>query len=356
MTVSTPQSKGLDLCRILVDDPQKALELTGKGRTVALISNGGDLAGLEALGPQAALPYLEEQAYLIQKMTNLLALPLAVAASSPEDIAAVTSFLAPSAGILCLDGLDDQTYLAVDRILAPLELPVFFHPQKSRPILILTALARGFALTGREMAKARIVLSGFHDDSLAVVDLLLEAGASDLIVCDRSGAIHKGRPGPTSWLKERLALRTNPYEIKGGLNRALSGADAYVSRANPMALTKEIASLMAPKPLILNFSPNLLPPGPLAAANGPIGLGFGPGPATRLPVNLLTPLVLAGLFAGALKARAKNLGPALGLAVARALEELTDEPDRLLPTYSRPDLVEKVAAKVALSQNGLNNL
>jgi malate dehydrogenase (oxaloacetate-decarboxylating) len=179
------------------------------------------------------------------------------------------------------------------------------------------------------------------------VDALLAAGAGDLVVCDRSGAIHKGRTGPTSWIKEQIAQKTNPFEVRGGLNRALSGADVYVSRANPLSVTKEIASLMAHRPIILNFSPNLLPPGPLAASNEPIGLGFGPGPATRLPANLLTPLALASLFAGALKAKVKNLGLSAHLAAARALEELTEEPDRLLPLFSKPNLVELVAAKVA---------
>jgi malate dehydrogenase (oxaloacetate-decarboxylating) len=351
MTAVSPWPARLEVCRAVAEDPQKALELTGQGRTVALVSNGSDLPGLGALGPRAALPYLEDQAYLFQKMTSLAALPLACDSNSPEEIAAFAAILAPSAGVLCLDGLADEIYQSVERLLAPKDLPVFFHPQQSRPILILAALARALAITGREISEARIVVAGFEADSLALVDYLLAAGAANLVICDRSGAIHKGRPGPTSWLKEQLAQKTNPQEIKGGLNRALSGADVYVSRANPVGLTKEIASLMAHRPIILNFSSALLSPGPLAAANEPLGLGFGPGPATRLPTNLLTPLVLTGLFAGALKARAKSFSLATRLAAARALEELVDEqidePNRLLPLYSRPDLVEKVAAKVA---------
>jgi malate dehydrogenase (oxaloacetate-decarboxylating) len=324
-----------------------ALDLTGKGRTVALISNGGDLPGLGALGPLAALPYLEDQASLIERMTNLRVLPLAVNSSSSEEIAAFTATLAPSAGILCLDSLGDEVYQAVERPLAESGLPFFFNPQQSRPILILTAISKALALTGRDLSSARIVLAGFESDSLAVADFLLAAGAGNLVLCDRSGVIHKGRPGPTSWLKEQLAQKTNPQQIKGGLNRALAGADVYVSRATPMAVTKDVANMMAHRPILLNFSQNLASANPLTAGTEPIGLGFGPGPDTRLPANLLTALVLSGLFSGALKARARSITMAMRLAASRALEELIDEPGRLLPLFSRPRLVEKVATAVA---------
>ncbi|MDR2141434.1 MAG: hypothetical protein LBR11_06545, partial [Deltaproteobacteria bacterium] len=276
MTPAYPLPKSLELCRALMEEPQRALELTGKGRTVALISDGGQIPGLGAIPAQAALPYLEDQAHLIRKMTNLVTMPLALNAKSSEDLAQVTAILAPACGILCLESLGDEVYQATERLLRPLNLPVFFNPQESRPILALCALTRALALTDRKIAETRIVLAGFESDSLAMVDLLLAAGAVNLVVCDRSGAIHKGRPGPTSWLKEQLAQKTNPQQIKGGLNRSLSGADVYISRATPVGLSKDSLNLMAPRPIVLNFSQALLSPNLLTAANNPLGLGFGP--------------------------------------------------------------------------------
>ncbi|MDR1608920.1 MAG: hypothetical protein LBT38_11010 [Deltaproteobacteria bacterium] len=338
----------LELAQLLLQEPQKALELTGKGQTVALISNGGQIPELGSLSPQAVLPYLEGEAYLIQKLTSLKVWPLAVNATMPEQIASLAIMLAPAAGLLCLTGLKDESFQAVERILTPLGLPTFFHPQQSLPILILAALNKALTLTNRAINVSRIVLAGFESDSLALVDFLLAAGAVNLVVCDRSGAIHKGRTGPTSWLKEQLAQKTNPQLIKGGLNKALSGADVYISRSTPMSVSKDIVNLMAPKPIVLNFSWALSPPGPLSASNQPLGLGFGPGPKTRLPINLLTALVLSGLFSGALKARATTITTPMKLAVAQTLADLTDPrcPDQLLPLPSRPDLVEKVASQV----------
>ncbi|MDR1577794.1 MAG: hypothetical protein LBT86_06180 [Deltaproteobacteria bacterium] len=338
----------LELAQLLAEDPRKALELTGKSRTVALISNGGQIPELGPTTPQAALPYLEDQALLIQKLTNLRAWPLAINAATPEDLATFVTLLAPSCGVLCLDSLGDETYQAAERILTPLGLPVFFHPQQSRPILALAALLQGLALTNRELSKARIVLAGFEADSLAMVDYLLAAGATDLMICDRSGLIHKGRSGPTSWLKEQLAQKTNPQQIRGGLNKALSGADAYISRATPMSLTKDVVNMMAHRPIILNFSQALLPPGPFTTANLPLGLGVGPGPATRLTSHLLTPLVLSGLFAGVLKARVSSITSSMKLAVTKALNELIDQTDagQFLPPTSHPRLVESVANRV----------
>ncbi|MDR1873367.1 MAG: hypothetical protein LBS60_15825 [Deltaproteobacteria bacterium] len=347
MNASNHVPQRLEICEALTDDPTKALELTGKGQTVALISNGGDIPCLGAVGPQASLVYLEESARLFRKMANLSVLPLAIQSNSAEELANLTAMLAPSAGVLCLDGLTDDLSFAVERLMAPMGLPVFFNPQSSRPILILTALSRALAITGREISEARIVFAGFEADSLGLVEFLQAAGAVNLVFCDRSGAIHKGRPGPTSWLKEQLGQRTNPQLIKGGLNRSLAGADVYISRATPMHLTKDVINMMAPRPIILNFSNSLQPHYPLAAANEPLGLGFGVGPETRLPLKLLTPLVLTGLFTGALRAKATSISLAMRLAVSRALEEQIDHnSQRLLPLFSKPDLVEKVAARV----------
>ncbi|MDR1085208.1 MAG: hypothetical protein LBP22_10230 [Deltaproteobacteria bacterium] len=337
----------LELCQAVAQDPQKAWDMTSKGRTVALISDGSDIPGLGPIGPAACLPYLESQASFLRKVTCLKVLPLALNTRSAEELVSVTNILSPSCGALCLDSLGDEIFLTAERLLAPLELPVFFNPQQSRPILALAALSRALAKTGRDIAACRIVLSGFESDSVQFVDFLLAAGAVDLVVCDRLGAIHKGRPGPTSWLKEHLAQKTNPKQIKGSLARTLAGADVFISRASPLGLSKDMVASMADRPVILNFSPGLLNPGVLATGNNPVTLGVGPGPPTRLPASLNTALVLAGLFTGTLKTGAGSITMAMRLAVSQKLSSLADDSeDRLLPLLSKPSMAQEVAEAV----------
>ncbi|MDR1395728.1 MAG: hypothetical protein LBK52_06135, partial [Deltaproteobacteria bacterium] len=211
-----PDSQELDL--FPADDVLRRLPSATRGCTLALVSDAGQPAG------PPPLPQLEHQARLLERMTDLRVVPLVLNTASAEKLITTTELLSPSFGVICLDNLGEETFEAAERLLGSLEGPVFFHPQQTRPILILAALERALARTGRSLEQVRLVLAGFESDSLQLVDYLLAAGARDLVICDRSGAVHKGRAGPTSWLTEQLAHKTNPYLVRGSLIRSLAGA------------------------------------------------------------------------------------------------------------------------------------
>ena len=57
---------------------------------------------------------------------------------------------------------------------------------------------------------------------------MLVAGFTNIIICDRSGAIYQGRLEGMNSSKEELAKITNLYREKGTLKDVLINADVFI--------------------------------------------------------------------------------------------------------------------------------
>ena len=76
----------------------------------------------------------------------------------------------------------------------------------------------------KDLKDARVVINGAGAAATAIVKLLIVCGLSDVVLCDRSGAIYAGRPGLND-AKLELAELTNRRMVTGSLADAIVGAD-----------------------------------------------------------------------------------------------------------------------------------
>jgi malate dehydrogenase (oxaloacetate-decarboxylating) len=297
-----------------------------------------------------ALPYVEKKSAIFRRLAGIEAFPLAIGSRGVEETVQVVAALSPSFGAVNLEAVAEPRCLDIrNRLASALDLPVFQDGADGIPVVCLAALLNSLRLVGKRMETVRIVLSGTEADAMPVAEFLSAAGAGDIIACDRSGAIHRSRPGPTSWVKERLARNTNPRQVKGGPAKALSGADVFVSLSGPPVLTRELLDSMARDPVLFyltDCTPDLF-------SRPETGSGT-PVIATTCPVlpNQLTPcLVFPGLLRGALDARASTVTHEMKTAAAKALADMVPD-DRLdhemvVPSVLTPGLVPAVANAVA---------
>ena len=58
-------------CEVIAADPGQARNLTIKGNSVAVVSDGSAVLGLGDIGPRAALPVMEGKAVLFKKFANI---------------------------------------------------------------------------------------------------------------------------------------------------------------------------------------------------------------------------------------------------------------------------------------------
>src|SRR3989344_3277032 len=66
-------------CRAIALDKKLSFDLTWRGRTVAVISDGSAVLGLGNIGPEAGLPVMEGKALLMKEFGGVDAVPLVIA-------------------------------------------------------------------------------------------------------------------------------------------------------------------------------------------------------------------------------------------------------------------------------------
>ncbi len=105
-------------------------------------------------------------------------------------------------------------------------------------IVTLAALINACRLTGRRMEDLSVCIAGAGTAGVAVAKILMGAGVTEIVACDRHGAIHAGREdyeavamsAPKAWLAEHA----NSERRAGTTAEALGGgADLFVGLSGP---------------------------------------------------------------------------------------------------------------------------
>ena len=189
-----------------------------------------------------------------------------------------------------------------------------------------------------------VVINGAGAAATAIVKLLIVCGLSDVVLCDRSGAIYAGRPGLND-AKLELAELTNRRMVTGSLADAIVGADVFIGVSAPNSLSQDMVRTMAPDPVIFacaNPVPEIMPD--LAHEAGAAVIATG---RSDFPNQINNVLAFPGIFRGALDVRASDINDAMKLAAAYAIAGLISA-DELNAAYIIPSPFDKrVGAAVA---------
>jgi malate dehydrogenase (oxaloacetate-decarboxylating) len=192
-------------------------------------------------------------------------------------------------------------------------------------------------------------MSGAGAAGTAICKFLMSAGAKNVIMCDRGGAIYKGRPEHMNWAKEELADLTNPNGEKGSIGDVMKGADVFLGLSGPGIIDQEMVKGMAPKAIIFamaNPTPEIYPDEAIAAGAAVVATG-----RSDYPNQINNCLGFPGIFRGALDVRASVINEEMKLAAAYALaglipdEELRD--DRIITEVMDDRVVPAIASAVA---------
>ena len=233
---------------------------------------------------------MEAKGKLLAKLAEISAFPLVLGTKALDEAVITISSLAPSFGAVNLEAMNETSSMEIKRRLTEAaDLPVYHDTQDGLPVLSLAALMNSLKVVEKKMAEIKMILVSSENEALPLVDFFRLAGASDIGVCDRAGAIHKGRPGATNWVKEELAQKTNPRQRKGNLAKILAGSDVLVILSQNIPLVKDLASAMASRPVILNLTDQKADFGQAA-----VTAGTSPNQANPLNSSLVFPGILRG--------------------------------------------------------------
>ncbi|TAM83737.1 MAG: NAD-dependent malic enzyme [Jatrophihabitans sp.] len=331
-----------------------ARRLTVKRNAVAVVTDGSAVLGLGNIGPEAALPVMEGKAALFKRFAGIDAWPICLDTQDTDEIVSVVRAISPGfAGINLEDISAPRCFEVEARLKQLLDIPVFHDDQHGTAVVVLAALRNALRVVGKSLETVRIVMSGAGAAGSAILRVLLAAGATDVVVADIEGVVHRDRPGlhpSLVWLAEA----TNKAHLTGSLREALRGADVFVGVSAPDLLTGADVATMAGGAIVFalaNPDPEI---DPAEAREHAAVVATGRSDA---PNQINNVLAFPGVFRGLLDASATRVDAPMLIAAADAIARtVTDRElnaNYIIPSVFHPDVHTAVAEAVrAAAQRG----
>lgn len=332
-------------CLEIERDPKRSFDVTCRGNTVAVISDGSAAYGLGNIGPEAILPVLESKAVIMKTFAGVDALPLAISVESVDAFVDFVLNTSPTFGGISIEDVISPDSIAItNRLERSLYIPVVNNHRDGVAIGVLAGLLNAARLVGKNMTTMRIIVNGAGAAGLGTARLLHHYGVENVIVCDRQGALHKYRPVHMNWAKWEIAGVSNPGYETGSLHDVLHDADAYIGFAGGTELTEQDITNMARDPILFTFgSPiEILPQDARSGGAAVVATAH-----STYPNQMDIAAVVPGVFRGLLDVRAESFCLHAQLAASEALASFVTD-NELHPDYIYPHLIDyRVAPVVA---------
>jgi malate dehydrogenase (oxaloacetate-decarboxylating) len=336
-------------CLEIQKNPDKSWELTGRWNTVAVVTDGTAVLGLGDIGPEAGMPVMEGKCVLFKSFGGVDAVPLCIRSKEVDVIVDTVALLAGSFGGINLEDISAPRCFEIERKLkARCDIPIFHDDQHGTAIVTFSALINALKFTGKKLDNISVVTLGAGAAGIAVIRLLQTAGLNDVVMCDRQGAIYKGRAGLNSE-KAEMAEISNKQMKKGSLADVMRGADVFIGVSAPGTVTAEMVKSMASNAILFpmaNPTPEIMPDEALAAGAAVVGTG-----RSDFANQINNVLAFPGIFRGALDVRASDINDEMKIAAAYALAGLVNEKelrsDYIIPAAFDPRIKDTVANAAA---------
>ena len=325
-------------CIEIQKNPELSFELTRRWNTVAVITDGTAILGLGDIGPEAGMPVMEGKAALFKCFADIDAIPLCVRSKDVDEIVKAISLFSGSFGGINLEDISAPRCFEIEKKLKEVtDIPIFHDDQHGTAVVVFAGLKNALRIVGKKENEISVVISGAGSAGTAIAKLLLNAGIKDIVMVDRSGAIHSEEIYENKAFT-KLANITNPYHKKGTLSDVIVGADVFIGVSGPKLLTAEMIKTMAKDPIIFamaNPVPEIMPDEAKAA-----GAKVACSGRSDYPNQINNVLAFPGIFRGALDVRAKDINEEMKLAAAYAIADLITE-EELKEDYVIPSPFDK---------------
>ena len=335
-------------CLEIQKDINKSYELTRRWNMAAVITDGSAVLGLGDIGPEAGMPVMEGKCVLFKAFGDVDAFPICVKAKDVDEFVETVYNISGSFGGINLEDIAAPRCFEIERKLKEkCDIPIFHDDQHGTAVITLAGLTNALKVVGKKKEDVKVVTSGAGAAAIAITKLLLSAGFRYITMCDRMGAIYKGREG-LNWIKTEMAEVTNLSRKAGTLADMLVGADVFIGVSAPNTVTTEMVKTMNRDAIIFacaNPTPEIFPDAAKAGGARVVSTG-----RSDYPNQINNVLAFPGIFRGAFDVRASDINEEMKVAAAEALAGLVGDElseDYIIPAAFDPRVGPAVAKAVA---------
>ncbi|CAB4674980.1 MAG: NAD-dependent malic enzyme [Actinobacteria bacterium] len=338
------------ISQAIAADKSDARRLTIKRNTVAVVTDGSAVLGLGNIGPEAALPVMEGKAALFKRFADVDAWPVCLDTQDVDEIVRTVQIIAPVYGGINLEDISAPRCFEIERRLRDLlDIPVFHDDQHGTAIVVLAALTNALKFVKKDLANAKIVMSGAGAAGTAIARLLVARGAKNIIGYDKDGLVSEHKKGDEemrTWFVDNCA----PGKFKGDIAQAMVGADIFIGVSAPNVLKEADIAAMAPGAIVFalaNPDPEI---DPTIARKYAAVVATG---RSDQPNQINNVLAFPGIFRGLLDGRITKITDAMLVAAADAISSCVNSEQLnanfIIPSVFDVQVVSKVAEAVKLA-------
>ena len=345
-----------EISRQIVKNKKYSYDLTWRGKTIAIISDGSAVLGLGNIGPEAALPVMEGKALILKQFTGINGIPIVIATQEPSKIIQFIENIAPSFAGINLEDIAAPACFQIEEELQNIGIPVFHDDQHGTAIVVAAALKNAAKVVGKPYSLLKVVVLGAGAAGLATTKMLLGLNCSadtcdiipghsrvkDVIVVDKNGALYSGREHQNIY-KQAVAGISNIQNIQGTLADVIKGADAIIGVSGPNLITKDMIRSMSKDAIVFamaNPVPEILPKDAQEAGAKIVASG-----RSDFPNQINNALVFPGVFLAVTKGILTTITQGMKDAASNTLADLIKNPttNNIIPDIFFPGLAEKIS-------------
>jgi malate dehydrogenase (oxaloacetate-decarboxylating) len=339
------------VCSAINRDRQLAFEYTIKKNTVAVVSDGTAVLGLGDIGPEAAMPVMEGKAMLFKEFAGVDAFPICLNTTDTDEIVRAVEMIAPTFGGINLEDISAPRCFEIeDQLKASIDIPVFHDDQHGTAVVTMAALFNALKIIDKPIEELRVLMVGLGAAGIAVTKMMLAAGLTHVVGCDRKGALSVTREdyqaGELSGIKKWFAENSNPEHLLGTPDEVIEGMDVFVGLSGPGIIQPESLGKMNRDPIVFAMSNPDPEVSPEEAAKYVRIMATG---RSDYPNQINNVLCFPGIFRGALDAGAPQITEEMKMAAARGIADVVGDDlsaDYIIPSVFDRDVAPRVAEAV----------
>ena len=184
------------------------------------------MLGLGNIGAAAGKPVMEGKGVLFKRFADIDVFDIELATENPDEIIRTCQLLEPTFGGINLEDIKaPECFYIEEELRKTMKIPVFHDDQHGTAIISGAALLNALEIAGKRIDRVKVVFNGAGASGISCAEHYVKLGVrrENIMMCDTTGVVYKGRTKGMNPYKERFARETDART----LTDALVGADVF---------------------------------------------------------------------------------------------------------------------------------